>query len=146
MRGEDVEETALLRQMLAEARTYIGSFHWCPPISEEYLGFGIGDVIALFLFRFFKPIGETDDWLWVVVGDLPSAYFVIDDTPNARLAAEVYCRLMQEWIIAVTNKAPLKDVFPVRAEATIEMAQKLQSRIDFIRGKIIPMIPLAQDN
>src|SRR2546423_11868215 len=88
MQGEDEEETTLLQAMLVEARNYIRSFRWCPSISEEYLGFGIGKVFALFLFRFAKPIADSDDCLWVVVGDLPSAYFVIDDAPNPKSAAE----------------------------------------------------------
>jgi len=139
--GEDEEETSLLRAMLTEARGYIRSFRWCPKISEEYLGFGIGKVLGLFLFHFAEPIGETDEYLWVVVGDLPSAFFVIDDAPNPRSAAEVYCRMMQAWINAVSSKAPLDDVFPVKADATDEMAQMLDTRLRFIREKIIPMIP-----
>ena len=40
MRGEDEEETTFLQEMLVEARAYIRSFNWCPPISEELLGSG----------------------------------------------------------------------------------------------------------
>lgn len=141
MRGEDEKETTLLQEMLVEARAYIRSFNWCPPISEELFGFGIGKVFALFLFRFAKPVSEVDDCLWVVVGDLPSAYFVIDDAPSPRSAAEVYCRIMQDWINAVVSEAPLDDVFPVKADATVEMAQMLDSRLRFIREKIIPLVP-----
>jgi hypothetical protein len=141
IRGEDEEETSFLKAMLAEARGYIRSFRWCPQISEEYLGFGIGKVLGLFLFRFANTIGETDEYLWVVVGDLPSAFFVIDDAPTPRSATEVYCRMMQDWINAVLSKAPLDDVFPVNSDSRDEMAQMLDSRLRFIREKIIPMIP-----
>lgn len=141
IQGEDEEETSLLKAMLAEARGYIRSYRWCPQISEEYLGFGIGKVLGLFLFRFAEPIGEADEYLWVVVGDLPPAFFVIDDAPTARSAAEVYCRMMQDWINAVLSKAPFDDVVPIKADATDEMAQMLDTRLRFIREKIIPMIP-----
>jgi hypothetical protein len=140
MQGEDEQETTLLREMLDKARGYLQAFHWCPPISEEYLGFGVGKVFVVFLFRFAKPINDIDECLWVVVGDLPSAYFVVDDAPNPRSAAEVYCRIMREWIDAVLNNTPLEDVFPVKADATVEMAQMLDSRLRFIREKVIPMI------
>jgi hypothetical protein len=140
IQGEDEEETTLLRAMLVEARDYIRSFRWCPPISEEYLGFGVGQVFAVFLFRFAKPISETDDCVWVVVGDLPSAYFVVDDAPDPRSAAQVYCVIMQDWINAVLNKTPLEDVYPVKADATAEMAQMLDSRLRFLRETILPMI------
>ena len=95
----------------------------------------------MFLIHFAKPVSEADDYLWVVVGDLPSAYFVIDDAPSPRSAAEVYCRIMQDWINAVVSEAPLDDVFPVKADATVEMAQMLDSRLRFIREKIIPLVP-----
>ena len=49
--------------------------------------------------------------------------------------------MMQDWINAVLSKAPLDDVFPVKADVTDEMAQMLQTRLRFIREKIIPMIP-----
>jgi len=92
MHGEDEEETKMLKVMLSEAESYIASFHWSQPIKERYLGFGVGNVVALFLFRFDKPIRETDDWLWVVVGDLPSAYFVV-------------CRFSLIWKDAVVELA-----------------------------------------
>jgi hypothetical protein len=141
MQGEDEEETSLLQEMLVEARRYLTSFRWCPPISEEYLGFGIGKVFAVFLFRFAEHRTQADDWLWVVVGDLPSAYFVVDDAPNPRRAAEVYCRLMQDWVFAVLNKTAMEDVFPVNAVASEEMARMLDSRVQFIQKKLVPMIP-----
>ncbi len=141
IQGEDEEETTMLRKMLVEARDYIRSYHWCPPISDEYLGFGVGEVFAVFLFRFATLISETGDCLWVVVGDLPSAYLVIDNAPNPRSAAEVYCRIMQHWVNAVLNNTSLDDVFPVQADATAEMAQMLDSRLQFLREKIIPIVP-----
>src|SRR5256885_471720 len=76
MTGEDAAETEQLREMLARAEAYLRSFQWCPPIAERYIGFGIGGVIALFLFKMERAINNTDEWLWVVGGDLPSAYFV----------------------------------------------------------------------
>ena len=142
LQGEDEEETLLLQSMLAEARAYIRSFRWCPDISEEYLGFGIGKVFAVFLLRFVEPIDKMHEYLWVAVGDVPSAYFVIDNAPNPKAAAVVYTQLMQDWINAVLNKTSLDDVFPVKGSATIEMAQLLGSRVRFIRDKIIPMIDL----
>jgi hypothetical protein len=98
-------------------------------------------MFALFLFRFATAVHGTDEYLWVVVGDLPSVYFVVkDDAHTPRSAAEVYCRLMQEWVSAVLSKEPLDDVYPVQADATEEMAEKLDSRLRFIRERIIPTI------
>ena len=78
--------------------------------------------MSLFLFRFAEEVRGTDEYLWVLVGDLTSAYFVTDYSPTLRSAAKVYYRLMQDWVSAVLSKAPLDDVYPVEAEETEEMA------------------------
>lgn len=139
IRGEDSEETVELRQMLKNAKLYISSFDWCPDIDKVFLGFGIGGVIAVFLFRFVQPIGEEkDDVLWVIEGDLPSAYLVTDDAPTPRAALQIYCELMEDWVAAVKTGSSLETVFPVRAKADNENAIMLERRISFIRNKILP--------
>jgi len=139
MSGEDASETILLQRMLSRAEEYVKSFRWSRPIADKYLGVGIGDVLALFLFRFESPINDSDEWLWVVEGDLPSAYFVIDDAPTPATALEIYCRLMGDWADAVTKGSSLDSSFPVLAEPTKEHAEMLRTRIEFIRRKIIPL-------
>lgn len=140
MTGEDAEETASLREMLSRAEAYLKSFRWCPPIAERYLGIGIGGVVALFLFRLQRNINDTDEWLWVVEGDLPSAYFVTDEARNPESALAVYCEMMEEWADAVTKKSSLDEVFPVTAPATQENADQLRSRVKFLRERILPML------
>jgi len=138
MVGEDDEETALLHEMLKNATRCITGFPWCPPIEDVFLGAGIGGVVALFLFHFREKIKGTDDWLWVVVGDLPSAYLVLDNSPDPVCALEGYCELMDDWAKAVLDGQSLDDVYPVKAEPTEEHARMLLSRLEFIRDRIIP--------
>ena len=97
MRGDDDEDTALLKGMYEEAASYLRGFKWCRRIAEAYFGLGIGGVVAVFLFRIEGP-PEVDQWLWVVVGDLPPAYLVTDDAPTPAVALEVYCSLMADWV------------------------------------------------
>lgn len=137
--GEDERETAELRGMLRDAETYLRSFDWCPPIVEKYLGYGLGGVIALFLFKLGEKIQGVDDQLWVVVGDLPSAYFVCDDAATPAAALDVYCGLMEDWAHAALNGSSLDDVFPVSAEPTAEYAKVLLSRTKFIRERLVPI-------
>jgi hypothetical protein len=136
--GDDEEDTLLLRSMLDKAREYVRSFAWCPAIAAEYLGQGIGGVVAVFLFEFVEPVGGTDEQLWVVAGDLPSAYLVTDEAPDAAAALEAYCGLMEEWAETVLSGGPLAGVYPVRAKPTPEHAEMLLSRTSFIRKKILP--------
>lgn len=136
--GEDDVDTGLLKKMLQDARAYIEGFSWCPPIDGVYLGCGVGGVVAVFLFHFSERINGTDEWLWVVEGDLPSAYLVPDQAGDPASAISIYCELMDKWAIAILEGHPLYDVFPVRAEPTPENAKNLQNRLDFIRNRLLP--------
>lgn len=138
MRDGDAQDEILLRKMFEEATTYLKSHKWCPEIEETYFGFGVGGVIAVFLFKLKKKINDADDYLWVVAGDLPPAYFVADRATNPKEALEVYCELMDEWVEAVTKGTSLDDVYPVNVPPTPEYAKMLSSRIEFVRENIIP--------
>lgn len=139
--GDSLEDTTLLRDMAASARSYLTSFAWCPEIRETYLAAGVGGIVAVFLFEFNKPIQDTDDKLWVIVGDLPSAYMVVDpsdETPQEAL--EKYCELMEGWIQAVRSSSTLKAAFPVATEPTPENADLLDRRIAFLLAEVIPRL------
>jgi hypothetical protein len=139
IRGDDDEDTKLLRDMAKEAKAFITGHEWCPPIRGFYLAYGIGGVVALFLVDFTKAIEDSpDDSLWIVVGDLPSAYFVSESADTPRAALECYCHIMDDWVAAVVNGTDMDEVYPLDAEATEENAQELQSRLDFLRTEIIP--------
>jgi hypothetical protein len=107
-----------------------------------YLAHGVGGLIALFLVEFPRKINGTDDRLWVVVGDLPSAYLVVEPDDSAADALERYCGLMEEWIVAVRDGGDLSKVYPVTAEPTPENAELLERRVAFLLAEIIPSIPL----
>ena len=140
MAGDDEEDTRLLQELLQKATDFIQSHRWCPPIERIYFGDGVGGVIAAFLFKFGSPIQGSpgDDRLWVVVGDMPSVYLVVDTAPDAAAAIEVYCELMDDWSQAVLDDRSLEKVFPVAAPPTKANARALMSRLKFLREKIIP--------
>jgi hypothetical protein len=148
--GEDAEETSLLKEMLRNATDYLQSFQWCPPIDRVYLGCGIGQVVAVFLFHFHERIHGTDEWFWVIEGDLPTAYLVLDQASDPASALEVYCNLMEEWAKAVLEGRSLKDVFPVEVEPSPDNAKNLLKRLNFIRIRLLPgwraTWPLKQRN
>lgn len=76
---------------------------------------------------------------WVIVGDLPSAYFATDDSPNPAEALETYCVFMEDWTDRILNGEDLKGAYPIAAAPTEEHARMLKSRIEFIRQEIIPL-------
>ena len=136
--GEDAAETDLLKGMLRDATDYLRGFQWCPPIDRVYLGCGVGGVVAVFLLHLSRQIQGIDEWLWVIEGDLPTAYLVVDQASDPVSALEVYCQLMDEWCEAVLGGRSLDSVFPVRVEPTHNNAKALVRRLDFIRTELLP--------
>lgn len=139
MAGCDESETNSLHEMLKSAEAYLTSHKWCPAIVERFFAFGVGGVIALFLFRLSEKIHGTDDLLWVVDGDVPAAYLVTDKAPDAGAALAIYVELMEEWANAVLSGSSLESVFPVDAAPTPEHANMLLSRTQYIRDRLIPL-------
>ena len=132
------KETVLLERMRERAEAYVRSFPWAPPIKEMLLAFGASEILALYLVRFEQAIESMgDDELWVVVGDLPSIYFVTDHAERPSLALEVYCELAEDWADAVLSSGDLSQVYPV-GEPTRDRANMLLARTRFIRAEIIP--------
>jgi hypothetical protein len=139
--GDTAEDTRLLHEMAAKARDYITSFKWCLPIRSIRLADGVGGIIAVFLAEFDGKIGGTDDRLWVFVGDLPSAYMIVEPPATAQDALDGYCELMEDWVNAVLVTHNFENVFPVDAAQTAANAELLRTRIAFIRKEIIPSAP-----
>jgi hypothetical protein len=113
--GIDDEDTGQLRAMHVAAMDYIKSFKWSKGVTETFFGMGLGGVFSIFLFRFDALVGGTDEFLWVVEGDIPSAYLVADDAETPEGAARVYFGLTEDWANAVLQGRALDDVFPVAA-------------------------------
>lgn len=137
IKGDDAEDTALLREMAAEAREYVEDFEWCPAVVSVHLAFGVGGIVAVFLVQFEEAIEGADDALWVIVGDLPSAYVVVEPGDDGKQALGRYCELMEDWSFNVLKGLSLEECFPVAAEATHEHAEMLRERIAFIHTEIL---------
>ncbi|MGN6234891.1 hypothetical protein [Dyella sp.] len=138
--GDQEEDTIELRELAVEAMTYIQSFAWCPLIKDAYLAYGVGRIIGVFLIDFESKIHETDDELWVVAGDLPSAYLVVEPEDDEVQALERYCEMMEQWVIAVRAGEDMSQVFPVRIQPTLAHAEMLSMRIEILRSEIIPQM------
>lgn len=125
--------------MRREAEGYLSAFTWCKRIRECFHGLGIGEVVAVFLFHIEPEDDSVDEWLWVVSGDLPPAYLVIDHSPTPVSALQTYVDEMSEWVKAVGKGEPIDDIIPVNVSATPENAKRLQKRLDFLVNEIIPL-------
>lgn len=79
----------------------------------------------------------VDDWLWVVVGDIPPAYLVTDNAPDPISALGAYNEVMQDWVDAVNQGQPVENLIPVNAPPTKEYATMLQSRLTFLKEQLL---------
>jgi hypothetical protein len=144
--GEDDEETMAGAGLLNECERYALSFPWCERIVGGYVGLLIPPVLGVVLFEI-VPLRGADPWIWVIGGDLPSAYLEFDDeyTPTADQALESYVGNMAAWVQAVQEGGDLDNVFPVDAPPTAENAALLQRRLEFIQRRILPNPPASAE-
>jgi len=136
LEGEDEEETQLLQAYAERAREYLEDFRWCTRVVDGWFGQGVGDVFAVFLFKIEPAEAGVDEFLWVIIGDVPPAYLVTDDMPDSESALTVYIELMSEWVDAVREGTSLEGIIPVNAPPTREYAEMLSSRLDFLRDEL----------
>lgn len=140
VKGDSGRDTMLLRQMTVDARLFLQSHSWCPPLDELWLTYGIGGVVGVFLAKLSVPIDGDVISLWIVVGDLPSAYLTMKYDAEPKEVLLNYCDLMEEWIEAVKKGENPSNVYPVHTEPTVHMANDLCSRIEYLRQEVVPLI------
>jgi hypothetical protein len=136
--GDSEEDTRLLTEMAQKARNYISSFSWCKSILKAHFGDGYGGIVAVFLFHIEPGQAQVDEWLWVVVGDVPSAYLVTDDCKTPSEALDSYVWEMSKWVELAKRGKSSKKVIPVNAPSTPEYAEMLESRLKVFREIVLP--------
>ena len=138
MVGENEEETRYLREMAERAQHFLMSFSWCKSIRSFYFGDGIGGIIGIFFAHIEAARSDVDEWLWVIVGDVPPAYLVTDVCCTPKQAAEGYIREMRRWVGAAKERRTAEDIIPVNVPATPEWAEKLEKRLDCLQFDLLP--------
>ena len=138
MSGDETEDTRLLQEMAEQARNFVASFSWCKTVKAMYFGDGIGGIIGIFFARVEPEHPDVDEWLWVIVGDLPPAYLVTNDCLNPEEAAEGYISEMRRWVDAAKAGDSLQDIIPVNVPATPEWAAVLERRLDALEHEVLP--------
>jgi hypothetical protein len=116
MKGEDGKDTLLLLQMSHDAEAFLRSFSWCGDVQTSFFGGGVGGVIAVFLFNIQPTRPDIDPWIWIVVGDIPSAYLPIEDAKTSAEVFKTYLSGMLKWVQYARSEQkdpPGKDVPPV---------------------------------
>ena len=124
-------------EMNKKASDYLLSFDWCRKIKTSSIYLNLGPTLCIFIFEIENSASIDDNFLWVIVGDIPSMYL---DTHGPKSTVEVledYINLADDWIAHVKEGKSVKDCYPFRAEPTIEMTDMLEKRSHFIKNTLI---------
>jgi hypothetical protein len=146
MTGDDEKDIMLLRAMSQQAEEYLSSFSWCGDVLRSFFGGGVGGVFAVFLFNIRSVRPEVGPWIWVVVGDIPSAYLPIEDATSPAEVFKTYLWGMNKWVeFAREGRSGTSDdgIPPINVPATPEWAEKLEKRLHSLRLIIQPFFDEA---
>ena len=141
MAGDDDADAVLLRQMLDEAERYLLSYSWCDSIIRAYFGGGVAKSLAIFLFNISPARPDVNEWIWIIVGDIPPAYVPLEDCESAMEAFETYIDGMKRWAVLAREGrvgTPEEGVPPVNAPATPEWAEKVEMKLRVLTAGVRP--------
>jgi hypothetical protein len=133
--GHPLEAPVLAR--CEEATTLVGAAPWCAAVRERHLGFGVGDTLAVVLFRVDRRDGGPE-WRWVVVGDVPPAILPSGRLPTPARALEAYLAAMRDELTAIRGGGPLEGLARLDAPAEVRRADALERRLDYIESALLP--------
>lgn len=131
-------ETELLQTYRAQARSCLESFAWCTDVRDERFAGGLGGVLGVFAMEVLVK-GRQREWLWVIAGEVPAAYFAWARAPCLCAALRVYGELLARWVDAVRTGTLDRDVFAFDVAATLEQADALAAKLEVLR-RIVALV------
>jgi hypothetical protein len=139
--GDDPpRQTEEFRDIHERACKYLLSHSWAAAIEQEYLGGGIDGILFIFLFKIQPARVGVDSWVWVIVGDIPSAYITCDECKTPYEALDGYIGEMEQWVEAVRAGKSVAELIPVNVPPTAKYAEMLSQRLDFLEENILPYL------
>jgi hypothetical protein len=130
----DVGTPAFLK-LFHGAREYVCSLAWVKRVKQVFVGLVLGERAAVFLYETAPVKRGVDRFHWIVWGDVPAAYLVLDDAPDPDSAVEAYLFEVRNWIAAVRGQESLPDVMPINWPKTPEGADQLEQLINEVFGR-----------
>lgn len=121
------------------AKHEITDYSWCLGVTETYIGMFYPGIVGVFLFKIIPQNKQVDEYIWVVVGDIPPLYITCENAPNAACALDGYIGAMMTWVDAAKSGKDLDGLPPVNVPSTPENAKKLQLKLDFLEKKILAL-------
>ena len=119
------------------AEQFLSGFRWCGRILGAELAWAAAGVLGVFRMRISPAQPSVDEIVWVVTGDLPPAYLAYEPQDTWQDALRGYVSEMQLWVDAAKGGEAVSDLIPVNIPPTPENAARLESRLAFIRSRLL---------
>jgi hypothetical protein len=129
------EGTASLVQTM---ETFLAQFRWAKVKGLPWVGESIPGVVGVILVELETFEEEVDQYIWVIVGDVPPAYISSQSANSPREVLECYIAEMRAWVEAVRKGDSTDGLIPVNAAPTEANAAALDSRLTFLENRIVP--------
>lgn len=129
----DPETLSRISDTCLSAGEYLKNQKWCTRIVESFLGIDEGEILGVFLFRIVPSDEKIEEYLWVVVGDLPPLYLVTEAAATPAAALLRYIEVMTLWAEAAIAGTECSGLPPVEADFSRENGVALQTRLKILR-------------
>jgi hypothetical protein len=124
-------------QLAEDAEAYLLEAPWCFSIRSTKMAWSLAPKIGVFAITIEPANPDIIAEFWVIVGDLPPAYLPLERALHWQDALELYCNGMQMWVDAVREGRSVAELIPVAVAPTMDHADLLQLRLDFIRNHFL---------
>ena len=131
--ANDVETIKLAKT----ASTYLYSHIWCDKIEKQWFVANWENLLAIFFFKITTNTKDVNEYVWLVVGDLPSICIDVESAANEQEVVKAYVGIMEDWIKCVHNKGNIKKCYPINVPPTKGYADMLKVRMSLIKEHIL---------
>ena len=137
MKPVEAIEDPEVAEFARRAQQFLSGFRWCGRLLGAELAWAAAGVLGVFRMRISPARPDVDEIVWVVTGDLPSAYLAYEPQDTWQDALQGYVSEMQLWVDAAKSGETVADLIPVNVPPTPENAARLETRLDFIRTRLL---------
>jgi len=132
--------------LLIKANEFLDKFAWAKDRKNLWVADCFPGVLGIFLAELAPQGQQIDQYIWVVVGDLPPAYLSSQYAKSPRDALDGYMGEMLAWVEAVESGQPTDDLIPNDGAPTPANARALRTRLEFLGREILPHLPGDEDS
>lgn len=139
----DANEANAFAAVEKNAREYLAEYGWFEAPLQTYVASYYPPIVTVFLYHVVEQepylSSEDDDveWVWVVVGDLPSVFLVEERISDGLGALYGYTVLIDDWVETVEAGDSVEEYFFIDLPADRDNAGMLRIKSEFLKKNFI---------